>query len=148
MKEGFRDIQDILKEVGGEEGLNLAEMRDLWKHQKRYINKKQEDEATFAIFIPTIGTLSLNTTIDNLTIVNGKDIYLDETNGIILENVVATNFKLNATDISSNSVTVTSDVIITADSIVNKDDSSLLSASNLTVNNAREGAKTLSRDTT
>ena len=60
MKEGYCSIEDILKEVGEEEGLTKAEVNDLWKHQKAYINKKQEEEEVYAIFIPFIGTLSLN----------------------------------------------------------------------------------------
>ncbi|MFT6125916.1 MAG: rubrerythrin [Flavobacteriaceae bacterium] len=60
MKEGYKSIEDILKEVGEEEGMSLREMTDIWKHQKAYINKKQEEEGVYAIFIPYIGTLSLN----------------------------------------------------------------------------------------
>lgn len=61
MKEGHKDIKDILKEVGQEVNLSEKEMQDLWEHQKRYINKLQEKEDVFAIFLPYIGTLSLNT---------------------------------------------------------------------------------------
>lgn len=60
MKEGYKSIEDILKEVGEEEVMSQREMNDLWKHQKDYINKKQEEEGVYAIFVPFIGTLSLN----------------------------------------------------------------------------------------
>jgi hypothetical protein len=61
VKEGHKDIKDILKEVGDEEGFSEKEMMDLWEHQKRYINKLQDTEDVYAIFLPYLGTLSLNT---------------------------------------------------------------------------------------
>ncbi len=60
MKDGFKSIEDILDEVGEEEGLSYREIRDLWTHQKLYINKQMETDYVYAIFIPSIGTLSLN----------------------------------------------------------------------------------------
>jgi hypothetical protein len=60
LKEGYKDINEILREVGEEEGLNMNEMKDIWRHQKKYINQKQEEDGVYAIFIPFIGTLTLN----------------------------------------------------------------------------------------
>lgn len=60
MKEGFRDIRDILKEVGEEEGFTYTEMNHLFKHQKHYINKLQEQEGVYAIFFPFLGTYAIN----------------------------------------------------------------------------------------
>lgn len=60
MQEGYKSIKEILKEVGEEENLTLNEMNDLWNHHKKYINKKQEESGVYAIFLPYIGTLSLN----------------------------------------------------------------------------------------
>lgn len=60
MKEGFRSIKDILKEVAKEEGMTWTEIEDVWIHQKKYIKSKMEDKETYAIFLPFIGTLSLN----------------------------------------------------------------------------------------
>ena len=60
MKEGFKTIQEIIKEVGEEEGFSYNEMEDIWIHQRNYIKKMQEKEGVYAIFLPFIGTLSLN----------------------------------------------------------------------------------------
>lgn len=60
MKEGFRTDEDILREVAKEEGMTIHEIRDVWLHQRKYINKLQEEEGIYAIFLPYIGTLSLN----------------------------------------------------------------------------------------
>lgn len=60
MKDGFKSIEDILDEVAEEEGLSRREIKDIYRHQKRYINKQMEKEDVYAIFIPFIGTLSLN----------------------------------------------------------------------------------------
>lgn len=60
MKEGFKSIEEILKEVGEEEGLSLTEMKDVWEHQKKYVEKQMNEEGVYAIFLPFIGTLCLN----------------------------------------------------------------------------------------
>lgn len=60
MKQGFKSIKDILLEVAEEEGLNRTEIKDIWNHQESYIKKKMEQEGVYAIFIPFLGTLSLN----------------------------------------------------------------------------------------
>lgn len=60
MKEGFKSIDEILAEVGKEEGMSLREMKDLWGHQKKYIQKQMDTEGVYAIFLPYIGTLSVN----------------------------------------------------------------------------------------
>lgn len=60
MKEGFRSIEDILIEVGEEEGMSFKEMNDIWEHQKKYIKKQMDSEEVYAILLPFIGTLSLN----------------------------------------------------------------------------------------
>ena len=60
MKDGFKSIEEILEEVGAEEGMSIEEMRDIWEHQKTYTKKRMEEEGVYAIFLPFIGTLSLN----------------------------------------------------------------------------------------
>lgn len=60
MKEGVRTIEEILIEVGKEEGMSLLEMKDIWKHQRNYVKKQMDTEGVYAIFLPYIGTLSLN----------------------------------------------------------------------------------------
>lgn len=60
MQEGFKSIKEILYEVAEEEGMTWTEIEDLWLHQKKYIKKKMDQEDVYAIFIPSIGTLSLN----------------------------------------------------------------------------------------
>jgi hypothetical protein len=60
MKDGYKSINEILKEVAEEEGMPLKEIIDLWKHQKTYIKKLMDAPNIFAIFLPYIGTLSLN----------------------------------------------------------------------------------------
>lgn len=60
MKEGVRTIEEILIEIGKEEGMSLSEMKDIWKHQRDYVNKQMDTEGVYAIFLPYIGTLSLN----------------------------------------------------------------------------------------
>ncbi len=60
MKEGFKNVKDILKEVAEEEGLSVKEINDLWRHQKIYIKKQQSLKGVYSIFLPFIGTLSLN----------------------------------------------------------------------------------------
>lgn len=60
MKEGFRPIDDILSEIGEEEGMSLEEMKDIWNHQRKYTQKQMDTEGVYSIFLPFIGTLSLN----------------------------------------------------------------------------------------
>lgn len=60
MKEGFKTINEILREVAKEEDMSWAEIEDVWLHQKNYILKQMEEKEVYAIFIPSIGTLSLN----------------------------------------------------------------------------------------
>lgn len=60
MKEGFKSIDEILKEVAEDEGMTFEEVKDLWDHQKNYIKKQMDTEGVYAIFLPYIGTLSLN----------------------------------------------------------------------------------------
>ena len=60
MKEGFKTVNEILKEVAAEEGMTQKEIRDIWAHQKEYIKIQMEKEEVYAIFLPYIGTLSLN----------------------------------------------------------------------------------------
>jgi len=60
MEEGFKTVDQILIEIAKEEGMSLKEVRDIWSHQKIYIKKQMEKEAVYSIFIPYIGTLSLN----------------------------------------------------------------------------------------
>lgn len=60
MQEGFKSIKEILYEVAEEEGMSWTEIEDVWLHQKKYINKKMEEPDVYAIFLPFIGTLSLN----------------------------------------------------------------------------------------
>jgi hypothetical protein len=60
MKEGFKTVEEILLEVAKEEGMTLKEVKDVWDHQKVYIKKKMEQENVYSIFLPSIGTLSLN----------------------------------------------------------------------------------------
>lgn len=60
MKEGFKTVDEILAEIGEEEGMSLKEMKDLWGHQKKYIQKQMDTEGVYAIFLPYIGTLSIN----------------------------------------------------------------------------------------
>lgn len=62
MKEGYKDIDDILKEVAEDENMTIKEVRDLWEHQKLYIKKQMDEEGVYSIFLPYIGTLSLNVT--------------------------------------------------------------------------------------
>lgn len=61
MNEGYKSISDIVKEVAEEEGMTHSEVRDVWEHQKRYVKTQMETEGVYAIFLPFIGTLSLNT---------------------------------------------------------------------------------------
>lgn len=61
MKEGYKTIDEILKEVAKEEGISLKEVEDIWKHQESYAKKQMDKEGVYAIFLPFIGTLSLNT---------------------------------------------------------------------------------------
>lgn len=61
MREGYKSIKDILTEVAEEEGMTYRELKDVWNHQKHYIKKLMDKENIYAIFLPTIGTLSLNT---------------------------------------------------------------------------------------
>lgn len=61
MEEGFKSIRDILKEVAEDEGMTWTEIEDVWIHQKKYIKNKMENKEVYAIFLPFIGTLSLNT---------------------------------------------------------------------------------------
>lgn len=60
MEEGFKSMKEILLEVAEDEGMTWTEIEDVWLHQKKYIKKKMEEEDVYAIFIPFIGTLSLN----------------------------------------------------------------------------------------
>lgn len=60
MREGFKSIKEILIEVGEEENLSYKEIQDLWIHQREYTKSKMSDDETCAIYIPYIGTLSLN----------------------------------------------------------------------------------------
>ena len=60
MREGFKSIKEILKEVAEDERMTWTEIEDLWLHQKNYVKKQMEKEDVYAIFIPFIGTLSLN----------------------------------------------------------------------------------------
>ena len=60
MKEGFRSVDEILAEVAKDEGMSMAEIRDVWSHQKKYIKKLMDTEGVYSIFLPCIGTLSLN----------------------------------------------------------------------------------------
>ena len=60
MKEGFKTINEILLEVAEEEGMSWTEIEDVWLHQKSYIVKQMDKKEVYAIFIPSIGTLSLN----------------------------------------------------------------------------------------
>lgn len=60
MKEGFKSINEILLEVAEEEGMDFAEIKDVWKHQKKYVKQQMDSEKVYAIFLPFIGTLSLN----------------------------------------------------------------------------------------
>lgn len=60
MKEGYKTVDEILLEVAKEEGMTLKETKDLWNHQKEYIKKQMEKEDVYSIFLPFIGTLSLN----------------------------------------------------------------------------------------
>jgi hypothetical protein len=60
MKEGFKTVEEILLEVAKDEGMTLKEVNDVWKHQKVYIKKQMEKEGVYSIFLPSIGTLSLN----------------------------------------------------------------------------------------
>jgi len=60
MKEGFKSVKEILKEVAEDEGMTWTEIEDVWLHQKSYIKKQMEEEEVYSILIPFIGTLSLN----------------------------------------------------------------------------------------
>lgn len=60
LKDGYKDIKEILKEVAMDEGMTYTEIRDVWEHQKHYIKKKMEEKGVYSIFLPWIGTLSLN----------------------------------------------------------------------------------------
>lgn len=60
MKEGTRYIEDILLEVGEEEGMSKSEMNDLWNHQMAFVKKQAEKEGVYSIFLPYIGTMTLN----------------------------------------------------------------------------------------
>lgn len=60
MEEGFKSIDEILEEVAKEEKMTKSEIRDLWNHQKIYTQKQMDKEGVYAIFLPFIGTLSLN----------------------------------------------------------------------------------------
>ena len=60
MNDGFKDIADILKEVSEDEGMSLREVQDIFRHQKLFVQKNMEDKEVYAIFIPFVGTLSLN----------------------------------------------------------------------------------------
>lgn len=60
MEKGYKSIEEIIREVAEEEGLNFRETRDIWNHQKHYVKKLMETDGIYAIFLPYIGTLSLN----------------------------------------------------------------------------------------
>lgn len=60
MKEGFKPIKEILIEVAKEEGMSWREIEDIWLHQIRYIKHKMSLKEVYAIFLPYLGTLSLN----------------------------------------------------------------------------------------
>lgn len=60
MKEGFKSINEILLEVAEEEGMTEREIKDLWKHQIKYTQQQMDTDGVYAIFLPFIGTLSLN----------------------------------------------------------------------------------------
>lgn len=61
MKEGYKSIEEILQEVADEEGIDIREIKDVWKHQKFYVKNQMDAKGVYAIFLPFIGTLSLNT---------------------------------------------------------------------------------------
>lgn len=60
MKEGFKSVKEILLEVAEDEGMTWTEIEDVWLHQKKFIKDKMEEEEVYSIFIPFIGTMSLN----------------------------------------------------------------------------------------
>ena len=60
MKEGFKSINEILLEVAEEEGMTERDIKDLWKHQIKYTQQQMDTDGVYAIFLPFIGTLSLN----------------------------------------------------------------------------------------
>lgn len=60
MREGYKSIEDILKEVSEDSGIPLSQVKDIWEHQKAYTEKKMEQKDVYAIFFPFIGTLSFN----------------------------------------------------------------------------------------
>lgn len=60
MKDGYKDVDEILLEVAEEEGMTKTEIRDLWKHQRSYVIKQMTTPEIYAIHIPFIGTISLN----------------------------------------------------------------------------------------
>jgi hypothetical protein len=78
MKEGFKSIDEILEEVAKDEGMTLKETTDLWNHQKKYIKDQMDKEGVYAIFLPFVGTLSLNTK-QYVKEIRGKvkELYLD-----------------------------------------------------------------------
>lgn len=61
MKEGFKSIKEILLEVSEDENMSYKEVQDLWIHQREYVKKKMTEDNVYAVYIPYIGTLSLNT---------------------------------------------------------------------------------------
>lgn len=61
MKEGFRTLKEIIQEVADEEEhFSYKDIEDIWIHQREYTKKCMEQEGVYAIFLPYIGTLSLN----------------------------------------------------------------------------------------
>lgn len=60
MKEGYKSIEDIIKEVAKDEGVAVKEVADIWNHQQSYVKKQMDSDDVYAIFLPFIGTLSLN----------------------------------------------------------------------------------------
>ncbi len=72
MKEGYKDIKEILQEVGEEEGMSSREMNDLWKHQIVYTKLMMEKEGVYAILLPYIGSLNINIKQAERELINKK----------------------------------------------------------------------------
>ena len=63
MEEGFKTIQEILKEVAEDEGMTKRQIKDLWSHHKSYIINQMKSPEVYAIHIPVSYThLTLPTT--------------------------------------------------------------------------------------
>ena len=88
-------------------------------------------------------TDKFNTSVTNLTVdAPLNSIYLNETDDINLLNIDVANFNLIAEDVISNIVTVSNDITLDARSLTNQTPTSLLSATNLSLNDTEIGTAT------